>query len=148
MAIALDAAIDTAGTATHAIGPACFHCAEPLPPSPVQVATAGVGRVYCCAGCAAAAQWIEQANLGDYYQLRSQPAARVGTDAIDLSAWDRDDVLADHARDVEGGREIVLLTDGMRCAACAWLIDRALSRAPGVAEVSANAVTEIGRAHV
>ncbi|MHB8912283.1 MAG: heavy metal translocating P-type ATPase [Lysobacter sp.] len=141
MAFALDAAINTAGTATQAIAPACFHCAEPLPPNPVQVATAGLSRAYCCAGCAAAAQWIEQAHLGDYYQLRSQPAARVGTDAIDLSAWDRDDVLADHARDVDGGREIVLLTDGMRCAACAWLIDRALSRAAGVTEVCANAVT-------
>ena len=141
MAIALDAAIVATGRASQALASACFHCAEPLPPNPVQVATAGIGRAYCCAGCAAAAQWIEQANLGDYYQLRSQPAVRVGTDAIDLSAWDRDDILADHARDVDGGREIVLLTDGMRCAACAWLIDRALSRAPGVAEVSANAVT-------
>ena len=103
--------------------------------------TAGISRGYCCAGCAAAAQWIEQAQLGDYYQLRSQPAARVGTDAVDLGAWDRDDVLADHARDVDGGREIVVLTDGMRCAACAWLIDRAVSRASGVVEVSANAVT-------
>ncbi len=141
MAIALDAAIEDTGRAGQAITSACFHCAEPLPPTPLQVATAGISRGYCCAGCAAAAQWIEQANLGDYYHLRSQPAARVGTDQVDLTAWDRDDVLADHARDVECGREIVLLTDGMRCAACAWLIDRALSRAPGVAEVSANAVT-------
>jgi len=36
---------------------------------------------------------------------------------------------------------LVLLTDGVRCAACAWLIDRALMREPGVLEVSANAVT-------
>ena len=141
MAIALGAAIDDTGMAAQAIASICFHCTEPLPPTPVQVATAGARRAYCCAGCAAAAQWIEQANLGDYYQLRSQPAARVGTDAVDLTAWDRDDVIAEHARDVEGGREIVLLTDGMRCAACAWLIDRALSRVPGVLEVSANAVT-------
>ena len=141
MATALDAPIEATTPIDQAFAPACFHCAEPLPPNPVQVVTAGRSRAYCCAGCAAAAQWIEQADLGDYYELRSQPAARVGTDAVDLSAWDRDDVLADHARDVEGGREIVLLTDGMRCAACAWLIDRALSRAPGVAEVTANAVT-------
>ena len=141
MDLAPDAASQDTGRATRAVAAACFHCAEPLPRNPVRVTSAGVERGYCCAGCAAAAQWIDDAHLGDYYQLRSQPAARVGTDAVDLAAWDRDDVLADHARDVEGGREIVLLTDGMRCAACAWLIDRALSRAPGVTEVTANAVT-------
>ena len=65
----------------------------------------------------------------------------MAVDVADLSAWDRDDVQAGHARDVDGGREIVLLTDGMRCAACAWLIDRALAREPGVIEVAANAVT-------
>ena len=145
MALAPDAATLATGQdtdrATRAVAATCFHCAEPLPPHAVHMTSAGVERGYCCAGCAAAAQWIDDAHLGDYYQLRSQPAARVGTDAVDLAAWDRDDVLADHARDVEGGREIVLLTDGMRCAACAWLIDRALSRAPGVTEVTANAVT-------
>ena len=29
----------------------------------------------------------------------------------------------------------------MRCAACAWLIDRALTREDGVQEVAANAIT-------
>src|SRR5690606_25673673 len=33
------------------------------------------------------------------------------------------------------------LTDGMRCAACAWLIDRALAREDGVLEAGANAIT-------
>ncbi len=135
------AAIEAARVAVRDGASTCFHCAEPLTPTVVQVETAGVRHDYCCAGCAAAAQWIDQANLGDYYQLRSQPASRVGTDIVDLAVWDRDDVLDEHTRDVEGGREIVLLTDGMRCAACAWLIDRALSRAPGVVEASANAIT-------
>ena len=49
--------------------------------------------------------------------------------------------MAAYQRAVPGGCEIVLLTDGMRCAACAWLIDRALAREPGVSEVVANAVT-------
>nr|WP_263858572.1 cation-translocating P-type ATPase [Coralloluteibacterium stylophorae] len=34
----------------------------------------------------------------------------------------------------------------MRCAACAWLVDRVLSREPGVLEAGANAVT--GRIHL
>ena len=120
---------------------ACFHCGEPLPAYPAHVRLDGVERDFCCDGCAAAAAWIRDARLDDYYRLRNAPAARVATDDADLALWDREDILAEHARGVPGGRELVLLTDGMRCAACAWLIDRALAREPGVLEVSANAVT-------
>ena len=119
----------------------CFHCGEPLPPQPAIDTVADAPQPFCCTGCAAAARWIGEASLGDYYRLRQGDAARVGTDTIDYASWDREDLLAEHSVVVDGGREITLLTDGMRCAACAWLIDRALSREPGVREVSANAVT-------
>lgn len=119
---------------------ACYHCGEALPATPVLQDIEGCLQGFCCHGCAAAAQWIGQSDLGDYYRLRSVAATRVG-DAPDLEGWDRDDLLREHAFPVEGGLEITLLTDGMRCAACAWLIDRALQREPGVFDSSANAVT-------
>jgi Cu2+-exporting ATPase len=98
-------------------------------------------HAFCCAGCAGAAQWIADAGLGNYYELRTAPAGQVGEDVVDFSSWDRDDLLHDHVHAVAGGREITVLSDGMHCAACAWLIDRALRRDPGVIEISANAVT-------
>ncbi|HZX81910.1 MAG TPA: heavy metal translocating P-type ATPase metal-binding domain-containing protein, partial [Lysobacter sp.] len=119
----------------------CWHCGEPLPASPARIDVGGTPRAFCCDGCAAAAQWIRESDLDDYYRLRSEHASRVGTEPADFAVWDRDDVVAGHVRDVEGGREITVLTDGMRCAACAWLIDRALAREPGIADVGANAVT-------
>ncbi len=120
---------------------ACHHCGEALPHAPVRATLDGLERLFCCEGCAAAARWIRDARLDDYYRLRSAPAGRVDADAPALAAWDREDLLSAHARDTAGGREITVLTDGMRCAACAWLIDRALAREPGVLESSANAVT-------
>ncbi|MFZ2752669.1 MAG: heavy metal translocating P-type ATPase metal-binding domain-containing protein, partial [Lysobacteraceae bacterium] len=120
---------------------ACFHCGEPLPSQPVIETIADAPQPFCCTGCAAAARWIGDASLGDYYRLRQSDAVRVGTETIDYANWDREDLLAEHSVVVDGGREITLLTDGMRCAACAWLIDRALTREPGVREVAANAVT-------
>lgn len=120
---------------------ACFHCREPLPAHAPRLTLEGVERGFCCEGCAAAAQWIRDARLGDYYRLRSEAAGRVNPNDDDLACWDREDLLAGHARAIPGGRELVLLTDGMRCAACAWLIDRALRREVGVLDVSANAVT-------
>ena len=119
----------------------CHHCGEPLPQHPVQAEFDGAVRAFCCEGCAAAAHWISDAHLGDYYRLRSAPAGRVDADAPMLAAWDREELLASHAHNVDGGREITVLTDGMRCAACAWLIDRALARQPGVLDTSANAIT-------
>ena len=120
---------------------ACYHCGEPLPDLPVHQQWEGVEQSFCCQGCAAAAEWIRHSDLGDYYQLRSAAAMRVGTEPQDLSIWDRDELLDEHSHRIEGGREIILLTDGMRCAACAWLIDRALAREDGVLDSTANAVT-------
>ena len=120
---------------------ACFHCGEPLPRVPARTEHADGPRAFCCDGCATAAAWIEGADLGDYYRLRSADAARVDPDAADFSVWDREDVLQDHAIAVPGGREITVLTDAMRCGACAWLVDSYLRRQPGVLDTGANAVT-------
>lgn len=120
----------------------CFHCAEGLPVHPVRAEIDGVLRAFCCDGCSAAATWIRDARLIDYYQLRREAAGRVGNELADFAAWDREDVIADHVRSLpDGSREITVITDGMRCAACAWLIDNALRRETGVEDVIANAVT-------
>lgn len=141
MAAAMSAGVTTRNDSLLADTDGCYHCGEALPASPARVELDGSSRRFCCDGCAAAAQWIREADLGDYYQLRSQHAGRVDTDPVDLAVWDRDELLAEHAHDIPGGREITLLTDGMRCAACAWLIDRVLAREAGVLEAGANAVT-------
>ncbi len=119
----------------------CFHCGETLPAAAIATRVGPCVQRFCCAGCAAAASWIDGAGLDDYYRLRTTHSQRVAVDASDLAAWDSEEVLKVHAREVGDGREIVLASDGMHCAACAWLIDRALARTPGVREVSANAVT-------
>lgn len=110
----------------------CRHCAEPL---------RGAGPPgYCCEGCAAAAAWIEGSGLGDYYRLRENPAPRV-EQAGDVSAWDRADLQAGWVETLGAGRRATLAVDGMHCAACAWLIDKALRREAGVLEVRANVLS-------
>lgn len=119
----------------------CFHCDEVVTLASVTAYVEGQTRDFCCNGCATAARWIRDANLDAYYQLRTAPAPRIDELPADLALWDREEVQREHARDVREGREMTVLTDGMHCAACAWLIDRALMREPGVQSVSANAVT-------
>lgn len=137
----MSAALTLDGATAAAARGACHHCGETLPAAPARAHFDGALREFCCDGCAAAAQWISDAQLGDYYRLRSSHGARVDADGADFALWDREDVVAGHVREADGHREITVLTDGMRCAACAWLIDRALAREPGVADIAANAVT-------
>jgi Cu2+-exporting ATPase len=122
----------------------CWHCGEPLPPRDAPLATiAGVAHPVCCQGCRAAAQWIDQLGLADYYRLRSEPAARAD-DAADVArssaAWSRPELARHVVRDLGGDRrETMVLVDGVRCSACVWLIERSLGALPGIASVQVNA---------
>lgn len=119
----------------------CFHCGEDLPAHALVVRIDERKHPVCCAGCAAAAVWIRDAGLGDYYRLRARDGNRVDREAADYRSWDREDVQREHVLSTPAGCEITLAVEGLRCAACAWLIDRALAREPGVDQVSVNAVT-------
>ncbi len=125
----------------RAVDSVCFHCGEALAGPGVPGKISGVEQQFCCTGCAAAADWIAQASLADFYRLSEIGGNRVPAEPEDFAAWDRDSVLAEHARRSEGSIEITVLTQGMRCSACAWLIDRALRQQNGVLDASANAVT-------
>ena len=96
----------------------------------------------CCQGCRAAAEWIEQLGLADYYRLRTAPAQKpeaAGRSAHDF--WDSADNARHVIRDLGADlRETLLLVEGVRCTACVWLIERALGAVPGVVSVQVNAM--------
>jgi Cu2+-exporting ATPase len=128
----------------NAVRAACHHCGESIPAG-VELHANLDGRLQpmCCAGCVAAAEWIAQLGLGDYYRLRSSPAPRAPTrDEADRNraAWQRAELVRHVVRDIGGGqREALLLVEGVRCAACVWLIERALGVLAGVSAVHVNA---------
>jgi len=116
----------------------CFHCGEAIAPGSALTALQdGTPRAVCCIGCRAAVEWIEGLGLADYYRLRSEPAARAEA-AADFSAWDRPALDRLYVRREGDQAEACVLVGGLRCAACSWLIERALGALPGVAEVSVN----------
>ena len=101
----------------------------------------GRSESFCCTGCASAALWISRNGLDDYYRLRTASPGKAGDERLDFTAWDRDEIQNVHCRPCPEGRQITLITDGMHCAACAWLIQNALQTHPGVGTVNANAIT-------
>jgi len=129
----------------------CFHCGEPLPPgSVISTRIAEIDREFCCAGCAAAASWLQDGGFGDFYALRGQVSAKGEIDA-DYRAWDsaafqRMYVRSCGSAGAEGERaEIVVAFDGLRCAACAWLIPKVAAAIAGVESIELNAATARAR---
>ncbi|MGA1063754.1 MAG: heavy metal translocating P-type ATPase metal-binding domain-containing protein, partial [Burkholderiaceae bacterium] len=127
----------------------CFHCREPVPPeaSSLMVEIAGMDQPMCCRGCQAVAQAIVDAGAQAYYEQRAAPALDPKR-RDQLSPWA--DLLGDpaftsrhvsqaEASDGEPVSETTLAVEGLRCGACAWRIERILTRQPGVLLAKANA---------
>ncbi|HWK72930.1 MAG TPA: heavy metal translocating P-type ATPase [Povalibacter sp.] len=131
-----------AGTiATAGAAECCWHCGETLPAGEIiHARIAGQRRSMCCYGCRAAAEWIEQLGLADYYRLRTEPAPKPDAREVGASAWQRPEIFRHVVRDLDADRrETMLLIEGVRCAACVWLIERALGAMPGIVSIQVNA---------
>jgi len=117
----------------------CFHCGEPVPGDPALFARVGaLDHPVCCIGCRAAAEWIASLGLQDYYRLRDALPPRASAIG-DYSAWDRAQLqrMYVHQRG-DGDAEVCFLLEGLRCSACSWLIERAMSAMPGVRETGVS----------
>ena len=121
----------------------CFHCGLPVPPgSSWSVTIDKLERAMCCPGCAAVAQTIVDIGQSKYYTERDDYAANAFGATLmppELRLYSNDD--AQFARDASSC-EATLSVEGIRCAACVWLIERQLSRLPGVQAASLNVATE------
>jgi Cu2+-exporting ATPase len=124
---------------------ACFHCGEPIPAG-ISLCVVRDGRQHpvCCAGCQAVAELIFSSGLGRYYQFRQELGRKAEQDlAGEIQAWEGCD-----ARESlwgvelpEGRRELLLQTEGIRCAACAWLIRSHMEKLPGVQSTQVDTAT-------
>ena len=123
----------------------CFHCGEPIPAGvSLFVSRDGQQRGVCCAGCQAVAELIFRSGLGRYYQFRQEPGRKADEDARgEMAGW-----LGCDARQSlwgvelpDGRRDLLLQTEGIRCAACAWLIRSHLEKMPGVQSTQVDTAT-------
>ncbi|RGA73436.1 heavy metal translocating P-type ATPase, partial [Klebsiella pneumoniae] len=117
----------------------CYHCASPLDGAiALHADIGGKSREFCCAGCQAVAQTLHASGMGHIYDgpiAFSKPIEgdrRTEAEAV----WATYDLPVMRERFVrpraDGSEELSLAISGMRCAACVWLIERALSRVPGM----------------
>jgi Cu2+-exporting ATPase len=132
------------GTTLNTATPAhveCFHCGLPVPPaSQWCVNIDGANQAMCCPGCAAVAQTIVDIGQSAYYRDRTGYAVTAGEADIppELKLFNED------PRIVSDGDacETTLLVEGIRCAACVWLIEHRLHQMDGIEQASLNVATE------
>jgi P-type Cu2+ transporter len=132
-----------------AAGAPCYHCGEPVPRGlDLHARIAGRDEPVCCHGCKAVAEFITGAGLGDYYRYRDTSSTRADEPPRPdrWAAYDRPDLVERLSRaEAQGARSITVLLEGLRCAACSWLADKALSLQSGVLDVSVNPATARAR---
>ena len=132
---------------------ACFHCGLPVPPgSHWRVEIDAVAQPMCCPGCQAVAQAIVDFRIDDYYRNRTalpmtagaadnRAAALPEVLAATLALYDTTPMIDGFAVDATTC-ETTFAIDGIRCAACVWLIEKRLRSVPGVLAADMNVATE------
>jgi P-type Cu2+ transporter len=136
----------SSATATKAATAAeCFHCGLSLPPQACwSVVIDQLAQPMCCPGCAAVAQAIVDTSGSEYYRTRTSYSASVEQSSLvppQLQLYDSAEAGAEF--DTDGITcEATLSIEGIRCAACVWLIERRLQGLAGVQSAHLNVATE------
>lgn len=111
----------------------CFHCGEVLPAHPFGVMILGKTRDMCCMGCQLAGQSIVEAGLSQYY-LDRQSINKIAPmpNALNFAQYDHEGLKKTFTYSDGDALVAELSVLGLRCAACAWLIESRLMAQQGV----------------
>jgi len=123
----------------------CFHCGLPATGSTAcHGDIAGEKRLFCCAGCLSVCQVIHEAGLDSFYerlQKREASMAPPPDAPTDIDQYDLDEVQQEFTKTLaDGTRQARLMVEGIHCAACVWLIEKALSGMAGITKAEVNLV--------
>jgi Cu2+-exporting ATPase len=127
----------------------CAHClAELGGRDPIRALADGIERAFCCAGCRAVFDLLRAEGLDRRYYGGRRWEETGPTPGIrrEPGPAPRDDLSAYGPLPAAGGgADLELCVDGIRCASCVWLVERILSRTPGVQAARVNYATHRAR---
>ncbi len=139
--MALIETLDLSSKSKEHIDYPCFHCGLPIQDS-IQFTQHidGVSQSFCCPACKMVCCAIHEANLAGFYQRTPEQSQLAPPPELvkDTVLYDLDDVQAEFVADLGRIREIRLLVEGIHCAACVWLIEKALGQISGVLNSHVN----------
>ncbi len=116
----------------------CAHCGLPVPQS------RGSDR-FCCSGCAVVFELIRSEGLERFYDLGGSPGLAVGrAPRVRKRDWLPD--LVEEGRQADGRVQLTVDLQGIRCAACVWLLQELWRRRDGALAFELNPA--LGRARL
>lgn len=123
-------------------GVPCYHCGEPVPAGCNWTALVdGIEQPMCCPGCQAVARLIASSGLASFYHLRTElnPTAPPLPEENPYRVYDLAENNADFVEELDNGHcRAQLLLGGVSCAACTWLIEKALAGNAAIHAASVN----------
>lgn len=119
----------------EALPTGCHHCGAELPPVPVTGEIKGETLLFCCNGCLSVVRHIYDAGLESYYERRNAAGA---PPPVPFETTEEIPGAPRYASVSNGVSSTSLMIEGIHCAACVWLIEKAVKRVPGVVEGSVN----------
>uniref|UniRef100_A0A832I250 Heavy metal translocating P-type ATPase n=1 Tax=Eiseniibacteriota bacterium TaxID=2212470 RepID=A0A832I250_UNCEI len=123
MSVADTAAAPARGAAAARALVACAHCGLDVPPGLLEP---GAERPFCCAGCRAAYAVIHDSGLDRYYDLEQRRGAAVTPSGKSFEEFDHPTFHELYVRRrPDGLAETELYLEGIHCASCVWLVERA-----------------------
>ncbi|WP_016954900.1 heavy metal translocating P-type ATPase [Catenovulum agarivorans] len=123
----------------------CYHCNEPIPlDCRLTIQVNGENKAVCCTGCQAVANVILQGGFDGYYKYRQSSAEKPVEQANQpdnlYQAFDAPSVQEEFVRIDPTNQQHAadISIQGMHCAACAWLIEKYLTKLDGVDSIRVN----------
>ena len=115
----------------------CDHCLLEMPErNAIRENVDGQQKVFCCHGCSGIYRLIHSEGLDDFYaKRRSWVPGPAENKPVDVSAF------LDSLRPVGTELETDIILDGIRCASCVWLNEKALLRMNGISYARVNYAT-------
>ncbi|MES2664001.1 MAG: cation-translocating P-type ATPase [Pseudomonadota bacterium] len=111
--------------------PCCSHCGTPLSHYYETAEINSEKHHYCCVGCLRVAEFIHHQKLDYFYSIAKDSLQK--PPPISLFDWHKKELSSAFIRQ-QGDQtfSIELKLTGLRCTACAWLIEHALKDIPGL----------------
>lgn len=128
---------------TMATDSVCYHCLSPIADGKAIYGTINAGEeAFCCRGCLGVAQWVNEAGLDQYYQVRTGAPKADNTRLAQYQQFDLPEIYQKytHQRD-NTTTAIDIGVEGIHCAACMWLIEKSVMQKDGVSLAEGNATT-------
>ncbi|MDQ6972568.1 MAG: heavy metal translocating P-type ATPase [Mariprofundaceae bacterium] len=123
----------------------CFHCGLPA-----RGASACCGEVdgaehnFCCSGCLNVCRVIHDAGLDAFYERlrkRESVMAPPPDEPADIDQYNLQEVQQEFVSTLaDGSSQAQLMLEGIHCAACGWLIEKALAGMAGIVKAEVNMV--------